>query len=178
MLASDQLRPRLEQLARRAAEPVGVEVAWIEFKPEGTSWFFRVFIDRESGVGLEECEQVSERLGVLLDVEDPIESSYMLEVSTPGLDRPLWNKQDYERFVGKLVRVKTCEPIGNRALFKGRLVGVEDDFILIDERGESCRIPLVSVESGRLEVEIFPPRSEKSGKQKRRRSTSKARKRS
>jgi ribosome maturation factor RimP len=178
MLTSDQLRPRLEQLARRAAEPVGVEVAWIEFKPEGPSWFFRVFIDCESGVGLEECEKVSERLGVLLDVEDPIESSYTLEVSTPGLDRPLWNKQDYERFVGKLVRIKTCERIADQALFKGRLVGVEDDQILLDERGESRRIPLASVESGRLEVELFRPRPEHSGSRKGRRSRSKARKRS
>jgi len=178
MLVSDQLRPRLEELAHRAAAPVGVEVAWVEFKPEGPAWLFRVFIDCESGVGLEECRQVSERLGVLLDVEDPIESRYTLEVSTPGLDRPLWDKQDYERFVGKLVHVKTRERIGGRALFKGRLVGVEGEFILIDERGESCRIPLASVESGRLEVELFPSRSENAGQRKRRRSTSKVRKRS
>ncbi len=178
MLVSDQLRARLEQLARRAAEPVGVEVAWIELKPERSSWCFRVYIDRESGVGLEECERVSERLGVLLDVEDPIESSYTLEVSTPGLDRPLWNKQDYERFVGKLVRIKTRECIADRTLFKGRLIGVETDQILIDERGESRRIPFTSVESGRLEVEFFRPLPENSANRKGRRSKSKARKRS
>ena len=98
---TEGLLPRLEELARRAAEPVGVDIAWVELKGEGQSCFFRVFIESDSGVGLEDCEQVSQRLGVLLEVEDPIESSYTLEVSTPGLDRPLWTKRDYQRFSGR-----------------------------------------------------------------------------
>jgi ribosome maturation factor RimP len=168
--------PRLEELARRAAQPLDVEVAWVEFKREGPSWFFRVFIDRESGVGLQECERVSERLGVLLDVEDPIESSYTLEVSTPGLDRLLKTKQDFERFGGRLARIKTRERFDERSRFRGRLVGIEGENVLLEDGGETRNIPLSVIETARLEVEMFQPR--RRGKGGKSRSASKARKRS
>jgi ribosome maturation factor RimP len=175
MIYPDEMLPRLEELAERAARPVGVEVAWVEFKREGASWFFRVFIDRESGVGLQECEQVSERLGVLLDVEDPIECSYTLEVSTPGLDRPLRTRRDYERFAGRLARIKTRERFDDRFWFRGRLVGMEEDNVLIEDLGERRSIPLAVIASGRLEVEMFQPRQPR--KPRKHRSSSKARKR-
>lgn len=157
---SENVLPRLEELARQAAAPVGVEVAWVELKGEGSKCFFRVFIDRESGVGLDDCERVSERLGVLLDVEDPIESSYTLEVSTPGLDRPLWTKKDYERFTGRLARIRTRKLIDERSRFVGRLSGVAEDAVQLEDSGRLWTIPLAVIESGRLEVEEFrPPRS-------------------
>lgn len=171
----ETLLPRLEALARRAAEPVGVEVAWVELKGEGRSCFFRVYIDRESGVGLKECEQVSERLAVLLDVEDPIESSYTLEVSSPGLDRPLWMKRDYERFTGRLARIRTRERIGDRFRFLGRLAGMEGDEVLLEDEGRYWRIPWSSIEGGRLEVELFRPQP--GGGARKGRSSSKERRR-
>jgi ribosome maturation factor RimP len=171
---TDAMLPRLEELARRAAQPMDVEVAWIEFKQEGASWFFRVFIDRDSGVGLEDCERVSERLGVLLDVEDPIESSYTLEVSTPGLDRPLRTKRDYERFAGRLARIKTRERFHERRRFHGRLAGMEGENVLLEEEGQTRSIPLSAIDSARLEVEMFKPR--RHGRGARSRSSSKARK--
>ncbi len=147
----------LEDLARRAADPVGVDIAWVELNRGNNMCYFRVFIDRESGVGLADCERVNERLGVLLDVEDPIEFRYTLEVSTPGLDRPLWTKRDYERFVGNLARVKTREPLGERSRFHGRLAGVDGENILMEEGGAERRIPFSAIENGRLEVEMFRP---------------------
>lgn len=157
MMATAGLLPRLEALARRAAEPVGVEIAWVELKSEGPSCFFRVFIECDSGVGLEDCEQVSQRLGVLLDVEDPIESSYTLEVSTPGLDRPLWTKRDYQRFAGRLARIMTRERIQERNRFRGRIAGVVDDDVLLEDSADKWRIPFSFIESGKLEVEMFEP---------------------
>jgi ribosome maturation factor RimP len=156
-MTEEDLLPRLEELARRAAEPAGVEVAWVEFKRQGASSLFRVFIDRESGVGLDDCERVNERLGVLLDVEDPIESSYTLEVSTPGLDRPLRSKRDYERFVGRLACIKTRARLEDRDRFTGKLAGTNGENVLLENNGEEWSIPLSLIDSGRLEVEMFRP---------------------
>ncbi|MFQ5788907.1 MAG: ribosome maturation factor RimP [Acidobacteriota bacterium] len=152
---TESLLPQLEEIARRAAEPVGVDVAWVELKRERSSWFFRVFIDRESGVGLRDCELVSERLGVLLDVEDPIDSSYTLEVSTPGLDRPLFKREDYERFVGRRVRIRIRETLDGRKVFRGKLTAVEGELVVLEDRGTKKSIPLPAIERGRLEVDAF-----------------------
>lgn len=155
MMYAESLLPTLETLARRAAEPLGVEVAWVEFKREGPGWFLRVFIDRDDGVDLKDCERVSERLGLLLDVEDPIESSYTLEVSTPGLDRPLFGRRDYERFTGHLARITTRAPFEGRRRFVGRLAGLDGDVVHLEGADGSWDIPLASIEKGRLEAEIF-----------------------
>jgi ribosome maturation factor RimP len=175
MVFAESLLPRLEELARRAAEPVGVEVAWVELKSDGQSCFFRVFIERDTGVGMEDCEQVSQRLGVLLDVEDPIEPSYTLEVSTPGLDRPLWTKRDYQRFSGRLACIMTREHIQERNRFRGRIAGVVDDDILLEDATDKWKIPFSFIESGKLEVEMFRPRPP--AKPSKRHSPTKARRR-
>jgi len=160
MMYTESLLPRLEDLARRAAAPEGVDVAWVEFKPEGAAWFLRVYIDRQgAGVSLADCQRVSERLSVLLDVEDPIESTYTLEVSSPGLDRPLWREQDYVRFSGRLVRIKTREApegVPGQKNFRGRLAGVQGGAVLLERREGRVAIPLSLIEQGRLEVEVFP----------------------
>ena len=179
---ADNLLPQLEAIARRAAEPQGVEVAWVELKPQGRGWVFRVFIERVQndgdvgrGVGLEDCQRVGERLSLLLDVEDPIESSYTLEVSSPGLDRPLHEPKDYERFVGKLARVKTKQATSGRRRFVGRLLGVEpteptehaqrnEPMILLDGEAGPIRIPYSAIESARLEVEFNQPSPRKARK--------------
>ncbi len=151
----ESLLPKLREVAQRAAEPLGIEVAWVEFKQAGGAGLLRVFIDRQEGVGLEDCVRVNERLSVLLDVEDPIESSYTLEVSTPGLDRPLWNMKDYERFTGRLAKIKTKEQLDGKNRFRGRLAGVEGESVLLEQSGERKSIPFPIVESARLEVEFF-----------------------
>ena len=165
-MQDDSLLPKLRELAQRAAEPLGIEVAWVELKQAGGSRLFRVFIDREEGVGLEECERVNERLSVLLDVEDPIESSYTLEVSTPGLDRPLWTMKDYERFTGRVAKIKTREQLDGKNRFRGRLVGVEGESVLLEQSGERKSIPFPIIESARLEVELFLPEQRQFARQR------------
>ena len=182
VMFADNLLPQLEAIARRAAEPQGVEVAWVELTPQGRGWVFRVFIERVqnggdvvAGVGLEDCQRVGERLSLLLDVEDPIESSYTLEVSSPGLDRPLHEPKDYERFVGELVRVKTKQATSGRRRFVGRLVGVEpteptddelrsDLTILLEAEAGPIRIPYSAIDSARLEVKLNQPSPRKARK--------------
>jgi len=182
VMFADNLLPQLELIARRAAEPQGVEVAWVELNPFGGGFVFRVFIERVKnrgdvggGVGLEDCQRVGERLSLLLDVEDPIESSYTLEVSSPGLDRPLHELKDYERFVGALAQVKTKQALEGRRRFVGRLLGVEPTgvteqeqrngaTILIDGDSGPISIPYSAIESARLEVEIRKPSPRKARK--------------
>lgn len=157
MTAADNLSKELEALARRSAEAEGVDVAWCELKGGAGSRIFRVFIERKDGdVDLGDCERVSKRLGLLLDVEDPIDSAYTLEVSTPGLDRPLHDARDYERFAGRLARVRTRRPLEGRKRFVGRICGVRHDSVVLDEDGSTVAVPLSEIESGRLEVELYP----------------------
>jgi ribosome maturation factor RimP len=156
---TDDLEERLLSLSRRAAEAEGLQVAWIELKRHGGSKVFRVFIEREdASASIADCERLTHRLGLLLDVEDPIDSAYVLEVSTPGLDRPLRNERDYERFAGRLARIKTRSPLGGRRRFVGRLGGMNEGGVRIDDEeiGE-VSVPLDSIESARLEVEFGRP---------------------
>lgn len=165
MTTADSLLVELELIARRSAEAEGLELAWCELKGGAGSRIFRVFIERKDGeVGLADCERVSKRLGVALDVEDPIDSAYTLEVSSPGLDRPLHDQRDYERFTGKLARLKTRHAIDGHKRFMGRLAGVSEGAVLLDDQGRTTRIPLPEIESGRLEVELDPPGGERSRK--------------
>ena len=157
VMYADGLLPTLAAIARRAAAAEGLQIAWVELNKRAGSWVFRVFIEREDGdIGLKDCEAVSRRLSVLLDVEDPIESSYTLEVSSPGLDRPLHDEGDFRRFGGKLARVTTREAIDGRRKFVGRLAGVEDGVLSLSVAGQDApaRIPLAAIDKARLEVEL------------------------
>jgi ribosome maturation factor RimP len=165
MTAADTLLAELESLARQSTDAEGLNVAWCELKGGPSSRIFRVFIEREGGeVGLADCERISKRLGLLMDVEDPIHSAYTLEVSSPGLDRPLHDASDYERFTGRLARLKTRHPLEGRKRFVGRLAGISDGSVVIDEDGLIRNIPLSTIESGRLEVEVDTPSAPSPGK--------------
>jgi ribosome maturation factor RimP len=155
MMYEQTVLPQVEALARKCASAHGLDVAWVELKRERGGWLLRVFLDREEGsIGLEDCQVVSERLSLLLDVEDPIDGSYTLEVSSPGLDRPLWRERDYRRFAGRKARLTTKEPVEGRRRFSGRLLGVEGEQVVLEQDGKRQAIPLALLESGRLEVEL------------------------
>ncbi len=148
---------KIRNLAGRVADDYGYEIFDITLLGRGKRTFLRVSIDKEGGVTLSDCETFSRRLEALLDVEDPIAGPYTLEVSSPGLDRPLKNLRDFERNVGKLVRIVTKENIDNQSFFLGRLEGVNDDYIkllLSEGKNREISIPLHSVAKARLEVEL------------------------
>ena len=141
-------------------ESLGMELVDIEFVRAGRDSVLRLFIDKEGGVTLDDCADVSRELSAILDVEDVIPGHYSLEVSSPGLDRPLKKPADYERFVGRLVKVRTYEALpddaGNkRKTFIGRLLGLTDGNVAMQlSEGQSATIPLEKVAKANLEYEF------------------------
>jgi len=147
------------QSVRDVVAPViaseGLELVDVEFKREGRTWYLRIFIDKPAGVTLSDCEKISKEVGVLLDVEDLIHRSYTLEVSSPGLDRPLKTKGDYTRFQGRLVKIKTFSAIRGQKVFSGYLEGIQDDKVRIRTKSEEeIEIPYDQISLARLEVEF------------------------
>lgn len=147
---------KIRALASQAADECGHEVVELSLLGRGRRTLLRVFIDKEGGVTLKDCELFSRRLEALLDVEDPLRDSYTLEVSSPGLDRPLKNRRDFVRSIGKLVRVVTSQPLNNRTFFVGRLAAVNGDLLRLSvtEGGEEFIIPFDIISKARLEIEL------------------------
>ena len=151
----EDVKHRILKLATQVADGQGVSVVDVEMTGSARKPMVRVFIDNEGGVTLDDCERVSRGLSALLDVEDMMRSSYVLEVSSPGLDRPLRDLRDFERSVGKLARVVTKEGIDNRTFFIGRIQGVKADSVLLAVgEGEIYELPFDRISRARLEIEF------------------------
>ncbi|MGE0444051.1 MAG: ribosome maturation factor RimP [Vicinamibacterales bacterium] len=162
----DQVRT----IAERVAASRGLEVWDIQSRRETSGHVVRVFIDRpgpaataEESVSIEDCEQVNREISTILDVEDPLPFSYTLEVSSPGLDRPLRGEADYRRFAGRLAKLVVSEAVDNQKAFEGHLRGVEgaggdgtgEAAVLLEApNGRMHRLPLRLIARGRLEVEF------------------------
>ena len=155
----DQIRA----IAERVAASRGLEVWDIQSRREAVGHVVRVFIDRpgpsatpEESVSIEDCEQVNREMSTILDVEDPLPFAYTLEVSSPGLDRPLRGADDYRRFAGRLAKVVVQEAVDNQKAFEGRLRGRrgQDDVLLEAPNGRMHRLPLRLITRGRLDVEF------------------------
>jgi len=131
----------------------GMEVVDIEYRRESGGWVLRVILDKEGGVTLDDCTRVSHEAGRSLDVEDIIPTAYTLEVSSPGLTRPLKTERDFTKYLHRLVKVKTVDPIENRRQFKGRLLGVSEKGVEIQVEGKVFQIPLSNVAKANLEVD-------------------------
>ncbi|RME67708.1 MAG: ribosome maturation factor RimP [Nitrospirae bacterium] len=151
----EELRKKVLALAEEAAEVAGVEVDDVEILGHPGNMTVRVIIDSEQGITIDDCERVSRQLEALLDIEDPIEGSYNLEVSSPGLDRPLRKIEDFVRFKGRLARVITKERIDNQTFFVGRIEDVEDgDVVVLKLKKKTLNIPFRLISKARLEIEI------------------------
>lgn len=149
------IEERVKAIAERVAIDEGVELVHAEVAGPDNKPIVRIFIDKPAGVTHQDCSDVSLHLGTLLDVEDFIHSSYTLEVSSPGLDRGLYKRADYERFAGSFAKVKTKRPIGNQRNFRGRLVGVDGDEVLFDDKTNGrVSIPLEAIAKANLEVDF------------------------
>ena len=139
-----------ESLVREALEAEGFELVHIEYRTQGGASVLRVFIDKVGGVGISDCAKVSRRLSVLLDVEDPIAESYMLEVSSPGIERPLFKEADYQRFMGKEIRLTTTEKIEARRKFVGFIRDFENHVLTLDCEGTLYDIPFKKIRKANL----------------------------
>jgi ribosome maturation factor RimP len=140
------------------ADPIlsheGMEWVDIEFRRESSGWVLRLLIDKEGGVTLDDCTHISQELGRHLDVEDFISVPYTLEVSSPGLTRPLKKEKDFIKYRNSFIKVKTLHPIDNRRNFKGRLLEVSGGDIEIETEGRVFRIPLSHIIKANLEVDF------------------------
>jgi ribosome maturation factor RimP len=127
----------------------------MEFQKQGPKWLLRIYIDRESGVTLNDCESVSRDLSAVLDVEDIIPHAFTLEVSSPGLDRTLTKPEHFVRFAGSTVKVKTYQPIDGQKVFRGKLLGMGENTIRVEiETQGGLEIPLSNITKVSLEVEF------------------------
>ena len=156
---------KIAALAEGVAQDELVELIDVEVATEGSRSVIRVFIDREGGVQLRDCESVSRKLGAILDVEDPVSAPYSLEVSSPGLNRRLSRPKHFAAFRGRKVRVSLSAPVEGSRNFRGVLLGSDEEGIELERDGRIFRLPYRLIRKANLEVlqeELF-------GKGKRRR---------
>ena len=145
----------VRELAQPVAEENGCELWDVEYVREAGQWYLRLYLDKEGGVNILDCEAVSRKVSDLLDEADPIESSYMFEVSSAGAERALKRPGEFERFMGSAVLVKTYKPKDGRREFAGTLAGYEDGAVLLDMgTGEPLRFEKSEIALVRLRVEF------------------------
>ena len=145
----------LTVLLKPVVEGMGYEFVGLEYFPQGHRSLLRVYVDLLPGITLEDCERVSHQLSGVLDVENPINGTYSLEVSSPGADRLLFTPEHYARFAGRQVNVKLAVPQNGRRNFKGKLVGMKGEEVILTEDGsQEFRLPLEQIEKARLVPEF------------------------
>jgi ribosome maturation factor RimP len=151
----EPLDSTLSQMTRRVVESMGYELVGVEYLGRGGDRaILRVYIDQEAGITLEDCAEVSHQLSGVLDVEDPIPGRYSLEVSSPGLNRPLVYPEHFERFRGHRVKLRLAEKVEGRRNLEGSLLGLADGLIQLEVEGRTWEVPLAAVESARLVPEV------------------------
>lgn len=160
---------RIRETAERVAGSYGLEIFDVQLRRESIGNVLRIVIDRpdrggveapEDAVGIEDCQRVSHDLNAILDVEEEalgepsLAQQYTLEVSSPGLDRRLRHEADYRRFAGRLAKLVTTEPVGGQSAFAGRLRGVEDGHVVLEEGRKTHRVPIGRIKRAQLAVEF------------------------
>jgi ribosome maturation factor RimP len=148
--AADRLITTIQGFVEPLLADMGMELVGVEFRREGHGWVLRVFIDKEGGVGVDDCAAVSREISAYLEVEDLIAHAYHLEVSSPGLERPLRRREDFIRYVDRLARIKLREPLGEQKVLVGTLLGVEGDAVVLALEKETVRIEMENISKARL----------------------------
>jgi ribosome maturation factor RimP len=144
-MAKRQIEDVAAELVQPIVDRLSYELVDVEFLKEGANWYLRVYIDKPGGIAIEDCQIVSEELSDRLDETDPIKQSYILEVSSPGLERPLKKDSDFEKFRGEPVEVKLFQPVNGKKVFEGDLLGLEGSFINIKQGGDVVRFDRTDV---------------------------------
>ena len=145
----------LRRMLAAVVEAMGYELVGVEFHSHRDNALLRIYIDSENGIGLDDCQRVSHQVSGVLDVEDLIDGRYNLEVSSPGLDRPLFEAAHFNRFAGSEVRVQLRDLLDGRRKLVGRLLGMRDgDVAMMDGDGREWRVPLERIEKARLVPEL------------------------
>ena len=141
---------KLNELLQPLVEELGYEFVGLEYNSNPKNAVLRIYIDHENGVGIEDCEAVSRETAALLDVKDPIRNQYNLEVSSPGLDRPLFRVEHYVEFTGYLVKITTFAPVDGRRKFSGPILGAEGPAVTIDQDGTAVTLDIDNIVKAKL----------------------------
>ena len=157
-----QVTEQIEKLIQPLLEDLGCELVDLEYQREQRGWVLRFFLDKVGGINLDDCAMASREISSLLDVENVITTAYSLEVSSPGIERPLKKPEDFKRFSGQLAKIKTLDSIDpdasgkNRKTFIGTLSGLEGDEILLILKNttDAIRIPLQQIDKANLKYEF------------------------
>ena len=150
-MKNGSMQKKLREIAEPVLEALGYELVDVEYATGSGTAVARFFIDKEGGVDVEDCARASRELDPVLDVEDVIGSSYNLEVSSPGVNRPLRRKQDFERFAGEQIKIRTYAKLEDRKVFVGELQGIDEDDVLVDVEGVQRRVPLDAIAKANLQ---------------------------
>ena len=154
-MANESIAGRVQEIAERVAIDHGLELVHAEVAGPENKPIVRIFIDKPQGVTHEDCSEVSTHVGTILDVEDFIHAPYTLEVSSPGVERGLYKRADYERFAGSNAKMKARQPINGQRNFRGRLLGIEGNDVLFEDRTSGqVRVPLDTITKANLEVDV------------------------
>jgi ribosome maturation factor RimP len=154
-MGASSILERVQAIAEQAATDRGLELVHTEIAGPDNKPIVRIFIDKPGGVTHDDCSDVSLHVGTILDVEDFIHAAYTLEVSSPGLERGLYKRSDYERFAGSPAKLKTQQPINGQRNFRGRLLGVEGNNVIFEDRTNGrVSLPLDLVAKANLEIDL------------------------
>lgn len=137
-----------------AVRGLGYELVGVEYLPQGRRSLLRVYIDAAAGITADDCERVSHQISGVLDVDDPIRGQYVLEVSSPGLDRPLFTAEHFRRFTGSRVKLRLSPPLAGQRNFSGVLRSICDDVVVLAQEDGEVEIPLQHIEQARLVPEF------------------------
>ncbi len=147
---ADRLIATIQGFAEPLVTDMGMELVDIQYRREGHGWVLRFFIDKEGGITIEDCTKVSREISAYLEVEDLVEHAYHLEVSSPGLERPLKKKEDFSRFVDHRVRIKLRQPVGDQRVLIGTLCGVEGDAVVLALEEGKVFVDMGNISKARL----------------------------
>lgn len=144
------MQDRLIQLLQPLVEDLGYEFVGLERRSNPKNAGLAIYIDRPGGIAVEDCERVSREVAALLDVEDPIPGQYNLEISSPGLDRPLFTLEQFARFSGEVAQLTVFAPVAGRRKFKGEILGTEDGKVRLDQDGTEVELEMGNIAKARL----------------------------
>ena len=149
-MSRDKLKAKLHRLLEPVVNQEGLELVWLDYNA-GRKGHLAVYIDKPGGVTITDCERASRVLSDELDAYDPIPQSYVLEVSSPGLERPLTDAADFQRFQGEAVKIYTTDPVGGKKFFQGKLSAAgEEHIVIIPESNEAVEIPMEYIKKAHL----------------------------